>query len=161
MKVPNFLFNQNIVNIIFIFELDHFHDWFEPELQKFGYSGFFQPKLSSPCLKYSLEDGCAIFFKSKFEVVSGPTVFNYPRLVPTSEAVLYNQIALSVLFRHCSDNSLLLLCTTHLKAGNNLNDEETRKIQSTQLIEHLGTISAIVFDMVWKINFHPLVKGKK
>jgi len=51
--------------------VDHFHDWFEPQLSKIGYSGVYREDPFSPCLATgsNLCDGIAIFYRrSKFEI---------------------------------------------------------------------------------------------
>ena len=52
-------------DVICLEEVDHFDDWFMPQLSKRGYRGFFLKKPKSPCLKTApgsgLEDGCALF----------------------------------------------------------------------------------------------------
>ena len=53
-------------------EVDHFKDFFEPQLAERGFKGFFVPKIDSPCLSFpnnSGPDGCAFFYRSeRFEL---------------------------------------------------------------------------------------------
>jgi mRNA deadenylase 3'-5' endonuclease subunit Ccr4 len=52
-------------DILTLQEVDHFDDWFVPQLARMGYVGLYMPKSSSPCLHYSERpDGCALFYKS-------------------------------------------------------------------------------------------------
>lgn len=45
-------------------EVDHYYDYFLPELRRLGYDGLYAPKPISPCLEVSKNsDGCAIFVK--------------------------------------------------------------------------------------------------
>eukprot|EP01080_Neovahlkampfia_damariscottae_P011396 gene11396-4563_t len=54
-------------DIICLQEIDHFYDFFEPELKHFGYTGIFVGK--KRCY-FVPEEGCALFFKSnKFELL--------------------------------------------------------------------------------------------
>ena len=59
-------------DIITMQEVDHYYDFFLPELSVRGYTGFFAPKPTSACLEVSEnEDGCAMFVKrSKLRVIS-------------------------------------------------------------------------------------------
>lgn len=60
-------------DIICLEEVDHFLDFFEPQLASLGFEGFFTPKNDSPCLQYQPNngpDGCAVFFRSsKFSFI--------------------------------------------------------------------------------------------
>lgn len=62
-------------DIITLQEVDHYYDFFLPELLKRGYVGYFAPKPTSACLEVSSNgDGCALFVKSKkLRVVSCET----------------------------------------------------------------------------------------
>jgi len=62
-------------DIITMQEVDHYYDFFLPELSLRGYSGFFAPKPTSACLEVSSNgDGCAMFVKrSKLRVISCET----------------------------------------------------------------------------------------
>lgn len=53
-------------------EVDHYYDFFLPELRRLGYDGLYAPKPVSPCLEVSKNsDGCAIFIKrSKLRFMS-------------------------------------------------------------------------------------------
>lgn len=59
-------------DVITLQECDHFYDYFLPELEKYGYLGFFAPKPASACLEVSSRsDGCAMFLRRcRFEVQS-------------------------------------------------------------------------------------------
>ena len=62
-------------DIITMQEVDHYYDFFLPELSARGYTGYFAPKPTSACLEVSKnEDGCAMFVKrSKLRVISCET----------------------------------------------------------------------------------------
>lgn len=54
-------------DIICLEEVDHFYDFFEPQLASLGFEGLFVSKNDSPCLEYQPNngpDGCAVFFRS-------------------------------------------------------------------------------------------------
>mmetsp|Transcript_4094 Transcript_4094/g.5658 ORF Transcript_4094/g.5658 Transcript_4094/m.5658 type:complete len:676 (+) Transcript_4094:3-2030(+) len=59
-------------DIITMQEVDHFYDFFLPNLNERGYVGYFAPKPTSACLEVNgSADGCALFVKdSKLRVVS-------------------------------------------------------------------------------------------
>ena len=57
-------------------EVDHYYDFFQPEFNKLGYTGYFAPKPTSACLDVAggSSDGCALFIKrSKLKVISCET----------------------------------------------------------------------------------------
>ena len=66
-------------DVICLQEVDHYYDFFLPELRRLGYDGLYAPKPISPCLEVSKNsDGCAIFVKrSKLRFISSEvcTVF--------------------------------------------------------------------------------------
>ena len=61
-------------DIVTLQEVDHYYDFFLPEMTRRGYIGFFARKPTSACLEYSKSgcgDGCAMFVKrSKLRVIS-------------------------------------------------------------------------------------------
>ena len=63
-------------DIITMQEVDHYDDFFLPELRRFGLVGMFAPKPLSSCLVVSnSSDGCAIFVnEEKFRVVSTESI---------------------------------------------------------------------------------------
>jgi hypothetical protein len=53
-------------DIITLQEIDHYFDFFLPEMSRRGYTSYFAPKPRSPCLEVSTRaDGSAIFINSK------------------------------------------------------------------------------------------------
>ena len=68
-------------DVICLEEVDHYHDWFMPQLSKRGYRGFFLKKPKSPCLKTApgsgLEDGCALFCREATVAVARVEAMNY------------------------------------------------------------------------------------
>ena len=63
-------------DIITMQEVDHYDDFFFPQLSQMGYCGLFAPKPISACLEVSENsDGCAIFIsKKKFHMISSETI---------------------------------------------------------------------------------------
>ena len=66
---------QYAPDIITMQEVDHYYDFFLPELSARGYTGYFAPKPTSACLEVSKNmDGCSMFVKrSKLRVISCET----------------------------------------------------------------------------------------
>lgn len=62
-------------DIITLQEVDHYYDFFLPQLSKLGYAGYFAPKPTSACLEVSNNsDGCALFINTnKLKVISCET----------------------------------------------------------------------------------------
>lgn len=52
-------------DVVCMQEVDHYYDWFEPELRKHGYAGIFKEDQWSPCSRKfgGAPDGVAIFYK--------------------------------------------------------------------------------------------------
>lgn len=59
-------------DVITLQECDHYHDLFQQEMHKIGYTSLFAPKPASACLEVSnSSDGCAVFLKTdKVRVVA-------------------------------------------------------------------------------------------
>lgn len=66
---------QYDADVITLQEVDHYYDWFLPQLSKLGYIGHFAPKPTSACLDVSgNNDGCAMFIRrNKLRVLSCET----------------------------------------------------------------------------------------
>lgn len=81
-------------------EVDHYYDFFLPELSKLGYTGYFAPKPSSSSLEVPLSaDGCALFIKQdKLRVIS-------------CEA---KALALKVMISYHCDNSNCISCRLYM-----------------------------------------------
>jgi nocturnin len=62
-------------DIITLQEVDHYYDFFFPQLSQRGYTGYFAPKPTSACLDVSKNsDGCAMFVRrKKLRVISCET----------------------------------------------------------------------------------------
>ncbi len=59
-------------DVVCLQEVDHYHDFFEPELRRLGYAGIYKEDQWSPCRKFDApNDGVAIFYKmDKLELLS-------------------------------------------------------------------------------------------
>lgn len=125
-------------------EVDHYKDFFEPELARHGFEGVFFPKCDSPCLYFpdnNGPDGCALFYRSDtFE------------LSKKKELVLKNinggdshQVALLAEFKmkHSQTDEAasctLVVAMAHLKAKTE--GEELRVAQGRHLIEEASAFS--------------------
>ena len=108
-------------DVIALEEVDHFDDWFRPQLQKRGYRGFFLKKPKSPCLKTApgsgLEDGCALFCREATVSVVCVETMNYNAS---------NQVALLATVRVTGSSSFVVACT-HLVARKTAEGEAARK----------------------------------
>eukprot|EP01031_Cornospumella_fuschlensis_P035924 gene35924-43572_t len=126
-------------DIITLQECDHFHDFFSPELNTHGYTGFFSPKPASACREVSdQEDGCALFFKTdKFQLIESVTI---PYTVPDEAGgprKKQNQVALLVSLLSQTGGPALLVGTTHLKASKTEEGEHLRLHEAQQLLEEV------------------------
>lgn len=121
-------------DVIALEEVDHFDDWFRPQLQKRGYRGFFLKKPKSPCLKTApgsgLEDGCALFCREATVSVVCVETMNY---------AASNQVALLATVRVPGSSSFIVACT-HLVARKTAEGEAARKRQVCELMERLDTM---------------------
>ena len=121
-------------DVICLEEVDHFDDWFMPQLSKRGYRGFFLKKPKSPCLKTApgsgLEDGCALFCREATVSVVCVETMNY---------AASNQVALLATVRVTGSSSFVVACT-HLVARKTAEGEAQRKKQVCELMERLDTM---------------------
>jgi len=119
------------VDLICLEEIDHYHDWFLPELSALGYNGVFCAKPRSLCYQVSSNpDGCAIFYRTQmFEEVNDAKVLHYHRK---------NQLAIGWELRSRSVPSLRLVAVvTHLKAEKSSAGESVRAQEVEELLSWL------------------------
>ena len=65
-------------DIITLHEVDHYYDFFLPDLSKRGYIGVFAPKPMSQCLEVSsCSDGSCIFIKAKLLSIISTQIFPF------------------------------------------------------------------------------------
>lgn len=112
-------------DIICLEEVDHFHDFFKPQMEKLGYASAFLPKTSSPCLEMPENngpDGCALFVrKTMFQV----TLEHQVKLLD-AEGKTTSQVALVQLLKFTKSRKAggsagtrpdgLCVAVTHLKS---------------------------------------------
>ena len=129
-----FRHHGRVPDVIALEEVDHFDDWFRPQLQKRGYRGFFLKKPKSPCLKTApgsgLEDGCALFCREATVSVARVETLNYESS---------NQVAVLATVRVTGSSSFVVACT-HLVARKTAEGEAQRKKQVCELMERLDTM---------------------
>ena len=145
-------------DIITMQEVDHYDDFFRPELRRLGYLGLFAPKPLSACLVVSnSSDGCAIFVReSKFRMISSESLtLALTRAKMDDEGDLneediyiraQNQVALIAVLEfipnprqqgarmQLKDPPLLIVSTTHLKSSRSATAERYRQKE----INHIG-----------------------
>jgi len=117
-------------DIVALEEMDRFHGFFLPMLQKFGYNGIFLPKVHSPGVKLGwYSDGCAIFYKTNaFALQGNPQQHAYRA---------GNQVCLVMCLEHLLTNQIVTVAATHLKAQQKDACEATRKKQVDQLLRDI------------------------
>lgn len=116
-------------DVITLQEVDHYYDFFLPQLSMLGYDGFYAPKPASACLEVSSNaDGCCIFVKrKKLKVFSSETLtFALSRadVAGSSDSIteddrqirVQNQVGL-VTVCEILDGPLIIIATTHLKVS--------------------------------------------
>ncbi|KAI2489970.1 hypothetical protein MHU86_24622 [Fragilaria crotonensis] len=115
-------------DIVALEEIDRFYGFFLPMLQKFGYEGYFVPKVHSPGVKLGwYSDGCAIFYRT--------SVFTLNRVDRHSYHV-GNQVCLVARLCHRRTGKLLQIAATHLKAQ----QKEECELMRTQQVDQLLSI---------------------
>eukprot|EP00117_Sycon_ciliatum_P014539 scpid81401/ scgid14761/ Nocturnin; Rhythmic message 1 len=138
---------QTKPDVICLEEVDHFPDFFQPELEKLGFKGSFLAKPFSPCLKCSENsgpDGCAVFFKESVFELKAEHRIN----LQDSERKQTNQVALALVLSFSGETSdkqtkkALPVCiaATHLKSKSTFS--ALRAAQGKHLLDELATISA-------------------
>lgn len=156
-------------DIITLQEVDHYYDFFLPEMNKLGYIGHFAPKPTSACLDVSgNNDGCAMFIRrSRMRVISCETttlalsVANLEggEIIEDEESLkLQNQVGLIAVCEFICGRSTwgeeggagnatkkispppLIICTTHLKASKTSTGERYRQKGVQQILEEVDKI---------------------
>jgi mRNA deadenylase 3'-5' endonuclease subunit Ccr4 len=93
-------------DIVCLQELNHYDDYFLPELRQHGYLGLFKPKKHSPAMKYGCPpDGSAVFFRAARLQLSGEDErFSMDKYYLSCQVPLYRRTAGSKRvsgFSHC------------------------------------------------------------
>lgn len=116
-------------DIVALEEIDRYHGFFLPMLQKFGYEGLFLPKVHSPGVKLGwYSDGCAILYKTSAFSLKGQQRHAYRD---------GNQVCLVARLQHLHTNQVVTVAATHLKAQQKEACEAMRKQQVDQLLNEL------------------------
>lgn len=125
-------------DVICLQEVNKYDDFFRPALEKAGYESYYLPKLNSPATKYGApRDGCAVFYRSsRFQLKQEPLGKAYIR----QNGTLMNQGFIILSLIDSVQNREFLLATTHLKAKNGVEEEETRIHQVNQLLTELNQL---------------------
>ena len=126
-------------------EVDHYDDFFKPELSLHGYEGLHLPKVDSPCVHFpdnNGPDGCAMFYSSeKFNLIRKKEV-----ILKNTDGGESHQVALLAEFRmkHVdvkNDEELpsVFVAMTHFKAKPE--GKSLRTAQGKHLIDETSTFS--------------------
>lgn len=134
--------SRSEADIVCLEEVDHYDDFFEPELTKQGFEGFFLPKCDSPCLLFPDNhgpDGCALFYRStKFELLKKKEV-----ILRNTEGGDSHQVALlaRLKLRQPKESTVPPICVAmaHFKAKTD--GRELRAAQGKHLIEEASAFS--------------------
>ncbi|KAK9828585.1 hypothetical protein WJX72_000894 [[Myrmecia] bisecta] len=122
-------------DIVCLQEVNHYEDFFEPQLRAHGFTGLFWPKACSPAEQYGYAcDGCAIFFKQERLTLLGEPEGSTFR---TREGSIGKQVMMHVRLRDNATGLHLLVATTHLKAKEGTANDQMRVSQVEQLVERL------------------------
>ncbi|CAM6103382.1 unnamed protein product [Calypogeia fissa] len=140
-------------DIVCLQELNHYDDYFLPQLQQHGYQGIFKPKIFSPAVKYGCPpDGCAVFFRASRLQISAADGAQIER-------------GIICCLKDLLSNEELVLATTHLKAKSGKENEAIRLRQVQELVQGLvirtkdGTLPSVIcgdfnsnpFSVVYKL----------
>ncbi len=112
-------------DIVCLYEVDHYDDWFKLEMYKRGFESHWCKKLSEGNL-----DGTAIFWKN--------TLFNFPKIVILPYDNRESQFAFIAEFTGFKDSKNpkpFIIASTHLKSKPSF--EERRLRQGTKLLDEL------------------------
>lgn len=112
-------------DIVCLYEVDHYDDWYKPELYKKGFDGHWCKKMSNGNL-----DGTAIFWKN--------TLFNPPKIVIMPYDNRESQFAFIAEFsgfKYNIKSTPFIIAATHLKSKPSF--EERRLKQGTKLLDEL------------------------
>lgn len=108
---------QYAPDIITMQEVDHFDDYFFPELNMLGYVGLFAPKPLSACLVVSnSSDGCAIFVnENRLRLISSESI-----TLALTKAELKYVLTFTYVYLHTAVPDSLMAC----RDGGELNEED-------------------------------------
>eukprot|EP00923_Selenidium_pygospionis_P060965 GHVN01107089.1.p1 GENE.GHVN01107089.1~~GHVN01107089.1.p1 ORF type:complete len:388 (+),score=53.21 GHVN01107089.1:178-1341(+) len=131
-------------DVVALEECDHFHQFFFPALQLYGYDGVFQPKLRSPCIAFGyFSDGVALFWKKNklapLSTFCGDTIGDDVEVahVVVTFCVLDGEAGVA----HCEVGDALVVAATHLKAKALMENERIRERQLDALVNKVDIIA--------------------
>jgi nocturnin len=128
---------QYAPDVICLQEVDHFADFFSPELMRLGYMGLHAPKPQSIGTR---ADGCALFVKTSRLSMLSCSVFTYAIPDPQNQVAV---LGLCKVMRGEENEPVhVILATTHLKAAKDLRGERCRCKQAEQLLSRLEQVRA-------------------
>ena len=134
-------------DIVTLEEMDHYDDFFQPLMSKFGYDSIFQPKLDAPTLGIWNEkmkendkvgqvpyysDGSGIFWKRNVYQGLESKSINYHSQDETKE---WGQVGVMIRLLNTSNGKTFVVSCTHLKSKPP--HEKRRTVQISQLIENI------------------------
>lgn len=129
--------------IITLEECDHFPDFFEPALRKFGYEGVFQPKSDAPgCESGFYSDGVGVLWKAdQFRLDGGADLGSHiGGTGPDPVKVVHAVVPLLPVAPAAGPAQRLIVVCTHLKAKANVANEARRAGQITALLGLVQTV---------------------
>lgn len=106
-------------DILCLQEVDHYNDFFKPELKNLGFTGIYQKRGET------YHDGCCIFHKNNIKFLESYTI-NYPE----------HQTAIGVLLKY--DKNPFYVFSTHL--NHHINFDHIRKLQIETLINCISAL---------------------
>lgn len=120
-------------DVICMQEVNHYDDFFRPNLEAAGYKGVFAPKCPSPAERYGYgADGCCLFYSSdRLSPLSAPIDRKYI----DDDGQCMSQGFLAWPLHDRASGALMLLATTHLKAKSSAECEADRYRQAKQLVD--------------------------
>lgn len=123
-------------DVVTMQEVDHFENFFQPALAKFGYAGIMQYKDDAPGCKFGYySDGVAMFYKTKV-------------LRRNGDATQSNRVGsdpcpyIVASFTHLLSGEAITVATTHLKSKEGQDNEDKRARQIAGVLEKLPSAGA-------------------
>ena len=122
---------QSRPDVVALEEVDHFHDFFEPAMRKFGYAGKFEVKGHSPCLDFGYySDGVAVFWKTEqFRLIS-----DHSDRFRLADGGISDRPYVLLRLEHISTGFHVAVAGVHLKAKAIQENEDVRAETIQQLL---------------------------
>lgn len=126
----NFGAGVAMFDLIGMEEVDRYEGFFRPVLAKFGYSGLFVPKPSSPCTQLGwYSDGCALFWKDdSFEILSEKR----------GTYQVGSQVFIIATLLHRPTDRVVVAAVSHLKAKEGEANDWLRSRQAQELVQEVN-----------------------